>query len=332
MAWINPKTDWSSNLKNPVAEDFNRIEGNIDFLKNDIETKKGAVVTALNDVGISVSMNDTYAQIAAKILAGEKTGIVITPGISDIAIPKGIFDAGGGKVLGDPDLISDNIKAGKEIFGKQGKASVVDTVDATIVAGDVLSGKIGYKNGSKITGTIPSKAATNYNPSTVNQVIASAQYIAGVQTLLGSANFAENNIKEGVNMWGKVGKLPVYTVFVNASNNLRLYYDTSEKTTSSTTFARLTAITIKIAGTIKFNVGYASGNDEAYVGYEIRKNGTTLETWQTKFWNYTQYKRLDIPVQVGDVISVWGKASSNLVNSPYLREVEVEGAISGMIV
>jgi len=49
MTWQNPKTDWVTNPKNPIAEDFNRIEGNIDFLKQEIETKKGAIVDALND-------------------------------------------------------------------------------------------------------------------------------------------------------------------------------------------------------------------------------------------------------------------------------------------
>ena len=128
MAWQNPKLDWVTNPKNPVAEDFNRIEGNIDFLKTDIETKKGAIVDALNEVGISADLTDTHAQLAGKIMAAEKTGVVLTPGTADVSIPKGIYDTGGGKVIGDPDLIAGNIKQGINIFGVAGNV-VPDFLD-----------------------------------------------------------------------------------------------------------------------------------------------------------------------------------------------------------
>ena len=128
MTWQNPKTDWVTNPKNPIAEDFNRIEGNIDFLKQDIETKKGAIVDALNEVGISADLTDTHAQLAGKIMAAEKTGVVLTPGAADVPIPKGIYDTGGGKVIGDPDLIAGNIKQGINIFGVEGNV-VPDFLD-----------------------------------------------------------------------------------------------------------------------------------------------------------------------------------------------------------
>ena len=96
--WKNPKTDWVTNPKNPVAEDFNRIEGNIAFLKQDIEQKKGAIVDALNTVGLETSMADTHAQIAGKILAANQGATNIT--ISEFAttIPAGYYN-GSGKVV-----------------------------------------------------------------------------------------------------------------------------------------------------------------------------------------------------------------------------------------
>jgi len=71
----------------------------------------------------------------------------------------------------------------------------------------MLSGVIAYVKGNKITGTIPSKGAQTFTPGTANQTIAAGQYLSGVQTIVGSANFKEENIKEGVNIWGKVGTL-----------------------------------------------------------------------------------------------------------------------------
>jgi hypothetical protein len=41
---------------------------------------------------------------------------------------------------------------------KIGTASLVNTADATVVASEMLSGKTGYKNGAKITGTMVSRA------------------------------------------------------------------------------------------------------------------------------------------------------------------------------
>lgn len=115
MAWQNPKTDWVTNPKNPIAEDFNRIEGNIDFLKQEIETKKGAIVDALNEVGISADLTDTHAQLAGKITSANQGTKIITPSTANQAIPKG-FHSGQGYVIGDPDLIEDNIRHGKNIF------------------------------------------------------------------------------------------------------------------------------------------------------------------------------------------------------------------------
>jgi hypothetical protein len=67
MAWQNPKLDWKTNPHNPLPDDFNRIEGNIDFLKQDIETKKGLIVDAINDMNQPATIADTHAQLANKI-------------------------------------------------------------------------------------------------------------------------------------------------------------------------------------------------------------------------------------------------------------------------
>lgn len=50
-------------------------------------------------------------------------------------------------------IIPENIKAGVTILGVNGKASVVDTADATATAEEILEDKVAYVNGMKITGT-----------------------------------------------------------------------------------------------------------------------------------------------------------------------------------
>ncbi|WP_088186397.1 hypothetical protein [Desulfosporosinus sp. FKA] len=54
-----------------------------------------------------------------------KNGVIITPSTVDQAIPKGDYDgtSNTGKVLGDPNLVGENIVRGKSIFGVTGTAS-----------------------------------------------------------------------------------------------------------------------------------------------------------------------------------------------------------------
>lgn len=119
MTWKEPKTDWVVNPKNPMAEDFNRIEGNIQALKDGIEIKKGDIVNALQVIGMDVNLTDTYEDIANKIKAADQGTRIITPGTSNKTIPKG-FHSGQGYVKGDSNLRSSNILSGKSIFGVMG--------------------------------------------------------------------------------------------------------------------------------------------------------------------------------------------------------------------
>ena len=84
--------------------------------------------------------------------------VIITPGTADQVIPAG-YHNGAGKVVGDPDLVSANIKAGANIFGVAGKTEVVDTTETTAPAsaGDILAGKVAFVNGQKQTGTMPNR-------------------------------------------------------------------------------------------------------------------------------------------------------------------------------
>ena len=79
------------------------------------------------------------------------------------------------------------------------------TSDANATAAQILSGKTAYVNGTKISGTIPSKAAATYNTSKNDQTIAAGQYLSGAQTIrkVTTTNLTAANIKRGVTV--KVG-------------------------------------------------------------------------------------------------------------------------------
>lgn len=74
-------------------------------------------------------------------------------------------------------------------------------------ASDVKSGRYFVdSNGTLIQGTLSSKAAQAYTPSTSDQYIYSGQWLSGTQTIKGDANLVASNIKAGVNIFGITGQ------------------------------------------------------------------------------------------------------------------------------
>ena len=101
----------------------------------------------------------------------------------------------------DSEFKAANIAKGATIFGVDGTY----TSDADAAAGDILKNKTAYVNGSKITGTIESKAAATYYPLSTDQEIAASQYLSGKQTIkaVTTSGISAANIKSGATV--KVG-------------------------------------------------------------------------------------------------------------------------------
>ena len=118
-------------------------------------------------------------------------------------------------------LVANVIAMGSTVGGIAGSY----TSDATATAAQMLSGAIAYVKGIKITGTMVNRGAVAITPSTANQAIA-AGYHNGSGSVAGSANLVPANIKDGVNIFGKVGTLkpaePIVNIGSSAMSGLTL--------------------------------------------------------------------------------------------------------------
>lgn len=234
MAWQTPKTDWVTNPENPKPEDFNRIEGNIEFLKNDVEAKKDLIATALSDMNQPAQITDTYLELATKIRNISKDA---TAAVGDVEKGK-TFYAGGSKKTGTLELTGNaavgDVEKGKTFYNTNLKTKQTGTLELTgnAAVGDVLSGKTFYNTDlkTKRTGTMPNKGATNITISEFATTIPAGYYngsgkvvmplVAGDEIeLYRSGSFTVHYSSSGSN-WTKVCELTMH-----AAGSVRISFD-----------------------------------------------------------------------------------------------------------
>ena len=93
----------------------------------------------------------------------EKAATVITPGSENIEIPGDRYLTGVQTILGDPSLVSSNIKKNAIIFNVKGSDSVVDTTvgSGAMTAAKLLRGYKGFVNGEEVSGSMTDKSGSS---------------------------------------------------------------------------------------------------------------------------------------------------------------------------
>lgn len=192
------------------------ISGDVDLVAGNIKSGISIFGVTGSYAGLDTSdatasadeiLEDKTAYVNGEKITGTYPKITnsgFTPAATDVALPHGYYDYSN-CIVGDPDLLAENIKSGVNIFNVAGSYTGLDTSDATATAAQILSGATAYVDGVKITGSLPSLQPTTYTPTTSNQTIAGQQFLAGDQTILGDTDLVANNIRSGIEIFGVEG-------------------------------------------------------------------------------------------------------------------------------
>lgn len=175
-----------------------------------------------NTIAAHVLAGDTFSNDSDTGISGTMTNngaAIITPGTTNKAIQAG-YHNGNGYVAGDSKLISDNIKAGTNIFGVQGKSTVVDTAGANLAAGYMLAGASGYANGSLIGGSIPNHSGADSPANSIagtgpGRIYVRPQwgyYDGNVASYVDDGNFRPENIVSGKTIFGVTGNASIQSL------------------------------------------------------------------------------------------------------------------------
>ena len=340
MAWQTPKTDWVTNPENPKPEDFNRIEGNIEFLKNDVEAKKDLIATALSDMNQPAQITETYLELATKIRNISKDA---TAAVGDVEKSK-TFYAGGSKKTGTLELTGNaavgDVEKGKTFYNTNLKTKQTGTLELTgnavagdveknktfyntnlktkqtgtleltgnAAVGDVLSGKTFYNTDlkTKRTGTMPNHRGIVLVPGFTNVVIPAGYhdgtgYVKALDVdFEGPGNWASNQGWESVYAWG--------SAFGGASFStgwVSIPYDSS-------VMSKCLEVEVKFSGRVRVTWHIDNGWDGAMTVYsQLYINDVAVGSRRTTSAgsedNYTEI----VTVNSGDRLAIYGRSTTS---------------------
>ena len=218
MAWLTPKTDWAPE-DGVMAGDFNRIEGNIQELKNTAAPYLRANVTYYvaptgNDNNIGLSSSEPLATIQAAIgkipknLNGYNANIVLAAGTYSGFTMSDIF---GGVVT----VSSSNNGA---IVISSGGISITDCQNVNIrdMASLSVTGQFRVDNCSEISCTVPTTVANATNDA-VSIAFSNVQFNSGL-TMTAANSAAALLSKSGAKIFAE-------TITINSPSGIGLSVD-----------------------------------------------------------------------------------------------------------
>jgi hypothetical protein len=227
-----------------------------------ISGNSNVVNTSAGTAGTGDILSGKIAYVGGSQITGAMANKVgsattITPSTADQAIAQGYYGGaiGDGKVSGDANLISANIKSTITIFGVSGSSKVLDTTSGTAANGDLLSGKIAFANGAQINGSMANIGQQKINPGTASTTI-TAGYHNGTGYCNGDANLVGTNIKSGVSIFDVPGNLVAGYLYGSSS--------ASQVLTSAGAGAGTYNATTLSAGTVKSGTAFGNGSIGAY--------------------------------------------------------------------
>lgn len=149
------------------------------------------------------------------------------------------------------------------------------TANTTATASDILLNKTAWSNGAKITGTIPSAAATTITPGTSNKTAISAgTYAAGNIVVAGDSDLVANNIRAGKEIFGVTGSSWAGTLtFTGSYANNATYYTAAGCSLAVDKDTGMAFITIQ--------GGTSTAYENIYFTEHSLPNGVTALTTQT---------------------------------------------------
>ncbi|MBF0245884.1 MAG: carboxypeptidase regulatory-like domain-containing protein, partial [Planctomycetes bacterium] len=212
---VGTMTDYGALTLLPITSDQISVEGyysaisvpgNVSLSANNlvygvtVYGVTGANTLLVNTAAASASTSDILFGKTAYAQGAQLVGSVTTQTLSadSTAVAAGYYAATNLTSV-DADLVTANIKSGVSIFGVSGSPMVVDTAGATASAGELISGKTIYINGSLVTGTL-----SNQTLSAESSTLAAGNYAAADLSVI-EADLTPAKLASGANIFGVLG-------------------------------------------------------------------------------------------------------------------------------